>query len=49
VTERELIRHCQLHLAEFKLPKRVHFAEAIPRTATGKVQRVRMPGLLGIK
>ena len=48
VTERELIRHCQQHLAEFKLPKRVHFAEAIPRTATGKIQRVRIPALLGI-
>jgi acyl-CoA synthetase (AMP-forming)/AMP-acid ligase II/CBS domain-containing protein len=49
VTERDLIRHCQLHLAEFKLPRRVHFAEAIPRTATGKIQRVRMPALLGIQ
>jgi acyl-CoA synthetase (AMP-forming)/AMP-acid ligase II len=49
VTERELIRYCQQHLADFKLPKRIHFVDAVPRTATGKIQRVRMPALLGLQ
>lgn len=48
VTERELIRHCQQHLAEFKIPRRLHFVEAIPRGATGKVQRNRIRALMGL-
>jgi oxalate---CoA ligase len=48
VSEKQLLRHCHAHLADFKIPKQLHFAEAIPRTATGKVQRTRMPTLLGI-
>jgi oxalate---CoA ligase len=46
VTERQLLRHCHEHLAEFKIPKRLHFAEAIPRSATGKVQRNRIRSLM---
>lgn len=39
VTERELIAHCRERLAEFKVPRVIHIVAAIPRTATGKVQR----------
>ncbi|TMC28228.1 MAG: AMP-dependent synthetase, partial [Chloroflexi bacterium] len=39
VSEKELIAHCRGLLAEFKVPKRVHIVESIPRTPTGKVQR----------
>ncbi|OLE78832.1 MAG: AMP-dependent synthetase [Actinobacteria bacterium 13_1_20CM_2_65_11] len=38
-TERELLAHCRARLADFKVPKRLHIVESIPRTATGKVQR----------
>ena len=38
-TERELIAHCRAHLAAFKCPRAIHIVDAIPRTATGKVQR----------
>ena len=38
-TERELIGHCRQSLASFKVPRRIHIVDAIPRTATGKVQR----------
>jgi acyl-CoA synthetase (AMP-forming)/AMP-acid ligase II len=38
-TERELIAHCHSSLADFKCPKVIHIVEAIPRTATGKIQR----------
>jgi acyl-CoA synthetase (AMP-forming)/AMP-acid ligase II/CBS domain-containing protein len=48
VTERQLIQHCHRHLADFKIPKSIHFAESIPRTATGKIQRNRIPVLLGL-
>ncbi|MEX0761390.1 MAG: acyl--CoA ligase [Dehalococcoidia bacterium] len=30
---------CREHLADFKIPDRVHIAESLPRTATGKIQR----------
>lgn len=38
-TEAELIAHCKTLLADFKCPKVIHIIEAIPRTATGKIQR----------
>jgi acyl-CoA synthetase (AMP-forming)/AMP-acid ligase II len=38
-TEAELIAHCRASLAEFKCPKVIYVVEAIPRTATGKLQR----------
>jgi acyl-CoA synthetase (AMP-forming)/AMP-acid ligase II len=38
--EAELIRFCREHLADFKCPKKIHIVTAIPRTATGKIQRL---------
>jgi len=38
-TEADLLAHCKAQLAEFKRPKQIHITEAIPRTATGKIQR----------
>ena len=34
--------HCRRQLAAYKVPKEVEFAEMLPRTATGKVQRLRL-------
>ncbi|HYL10527.1 MAG TPA: acyl--CoA ligase [Candidatus Acidoferrales bacterium] len=39
VNESAILAYCRAHLAEFKCPKKIHIAEAIPRTATGKIQR----------
>lgn len=38
-TEEELIEFCRGGLAHFKCPRRVQFIEALPRTATGKIQK----------
>ena len=38
-TEAELLAYCKERLAEFKRPKQIHITTAIPRTATGKIQR----------
>jgi acyl-CoA synthetase (AMP-forming)/AMP-acid ligase II len=38
-TESDLIAHCRSSLADFKCPKTIYIVEAIPRTATGKIQR----------
>jgi acyl-coenzyme A synthetase/AMP-(fatty) acid ligase len=39
VAEADLHAFCKERLAEFKRPKQIHVTEAIPRTATGKIQR----------
>ncbi|HEV2363498.1 MAG TPA: AMP-binding protein [Caulobacteraceae bacterium] len=41
-TEQELIGHCKDRLAHYKAPTSVEFREAIPRTATGKVQKFKL-------
>ena len=38
-TEAEIIAHCREHLAGFKRPKSVFFEE-LPKTSTGKIQKV---------
>lgn len=38
-TEEELINFCRERMAHFKCPKKVAFADALPRTATGKIQK----------
>ena len=40
--EAELIAHCKSRLAGYKAPTSVEFREAIPRTATGKVQKFKL-------
>ncbi|WP_025916777.1 acyl-CoA synthetase [Herminiimonas sp. CN] len=37
-SEQEIIAHCKLHLAGFKVPRAVVFAE-LPKTSTGKIQK----------
>jgi oxalate---CoA ligase len=46
-SEQDLLAHCRRHLAAFKVPRRLHIVEAIPRTATGKVQRRRVAEVIG--
>jgi len=45
VTEEELIAHCKDCLAAFKVPKRVDFVAALPKSSVGKILRreVRAP------
>lgn len=38
-TEKDIVEHCKKNLAAFKIPKRIFFADELPRTATGKIQR----------
>lgn len=38
-TEEELITFCQPYLAKYKVPKKIVFADEIPRTPSGKVKK----------
>jgi acyl-CoA synthetase (AMP-forming)/AMP-acid ligase II len=42
VTAEELIQHCRGYLAGYKCPKRIEFLDALPRTATGKIQKFKL-------
>ena len=37
LSEEEVIEYCRGKLAKYKIPKKVAFVEALPRTATGKI------------
>ena len=39
VTASDLLAFCRERLADYKRPKQIHITDAIPRTATGKIQR----------
>jgi long-chain acyl-CoA synthetase len=39
VTERDIIKHCMFNLPAFKVPKIVEFAQNLPKTTSGKIQK----------
>ena len=45
--EAELIAFCRGRLADFKCPKKIRIVASIPRTATGKIQRLNVAAMLG--
>jgi oxalate---CoA ligase len=45
-TESDIAAYCRERLAEFKCPKKIHIVKAIPRTATGKIQRLNVAASL---
>ncbi len=48
VDARALGAHARERLSPAKRPKEYHVVEGLPRTATGKVKRLDLPGLLGL-
>jgi fatty-acyl-CoA synthase len=41
-TEADIIAHCKQRMAGYKAPTSVEFRDAIPRTATGKIQKFKL-------
>ena len=41
-TEAEIIAFCRDNMAHFKCPSSVEFIDALPRTATGKLQKFKL-------
>ena len=46
VTPEDIIAHCRLHLAGFKVPRAVVFGD-LPKTSTGKIQKFELRKLAG--
>jgi fatty-acyl-CoA synthase len=42
ITEQDVVQYCKEHLASYKKPKKVHFVDHIPRTASGKIQKYKL-------
>ena len=41
-TAEEIVRHCQGRIADFKIPSRIEFRDALPKSDTGKLLRHKM-------
>ncbi len=37
--EAEILAHCRHHLASYKVPRRLHLVDDLPKTSTGKIMR----------
>jgi len=42
VTSQEIVDWCRNTLADTKVPDRVRFFDALPRTGTGKIRRIEL-------
>lgn len=42
LSEQQVVEHCAEHLAGYKVPHTVEFAESLPHSATGKLRRMRL-------
>ncbi|NLE46473.1 MAG: AMP-binding protein [Chloroflexi bacterium] len=40
LTEKDLLRHCTQHLEDFMVPKHLEFRDSLPRTASGKIDKI---------
>ena len=39
LTDRDVLRHCGLHLEDFMMPKFVEFCDHLPKTDSGKIRK----------
>ncbi len=42
LSEQQVVEHCAAHLAGYKVPHTVEFAESLPHSATGKLRRIKL-------
>lgn len=42
ITADEVLAHCATNLVRYKVPAKIHFVDALPRTAVGKVDRAQL-------
>ncbi len=39
LTERDVLRHCRANLEDFMIPQMIEFRGALPKNASGKIQK----------
>lgn len=39
LSEEDILAHCRKHLASYKVPRLITFADDLPKTSTGKILR----------
>ena len=39
LTDAQIVAHCKLELASYKIPRQVRFLDALPKSAVGKILR----------
>jgi acyl-CoA synthetase (AMP-forming)/AMP-acid ligase II len=49
LTERDVLAHCRRELSLYKMPKRVRFSAALPRTTSGKIRRKALADLTNLE
>ena len=42
VTKEDILKHCKGRLAQYKLPKQIHFIKELPKTDIGKIDKVKL-------
>jgi acyl-CoA synthetase (AMP-forming)/AMP-acid ligase II len=40
ITERDVLHHCAQHLEDFSMPKYLEFRDSLPKTSSGKIDRL---------
>jgi acyl-CoA synthetase (AMP-forming)/AMP-acid ligase II len=48
VNEATLISFCEQQVGRFKTPTRIHFMDDLPKGPSGKIQRLKLPEILGL-
>lgn len=43
----DIDRHCRRNLSDYKCPKKIIIADALPKTSTGKIRKVELRGIYG--
>jgi len=49
LTEKEVLRHCKKELEEFAIPKYIEFRDSLPKTSSGKIDKLTLKQEIGIK
>lgn len=47
ISQEEIIQHCAIHLAKYKVPKSIEIVDSIPKSETGKIDRNKLKRLFG--
>lgn len=49
IEKRDVLAHCKMHLASYKIPKHIQFVDELPKTPSGKIKRFELHKLAGIQ